>query len=436
MSRANLSSAEARRVALAAQGFDRPRPSGRVRIGDLRRTIRQLGLLQIDYVNVLVPAHYQVLFSRLGPYEKSRLDDLVYRRREFTEQWAHEASILPVETWPLLRHRREEHRVRPYGFESFLKQNPVYVDSVLNEVRVRGPLTAGDLPGPDGASRRLPESWFGTVPRAVLEAYFGRGALAIADRRPNFARAYDLADRVLPPQHHARQVETEDAQRELLRLASRSHGVGTAADLADYYRMPVRAARPRLAELVDSGDLREVRIEGWREPAYLHGAARLPLRIAAATLLSPFDPVVWYRPRAARLFDFDYRFEIFVPQAQRRWGCYVLPFLLGDCLVARVDLKADRTRRRLLVLAAYLEPGAESGVVAEALAAELQTLAKWLDLDAITIGRRGNFARPLAAAVITPSSARTSAPTNPYRRHKPCNPQVPPLDPPRGHRSD
>jgi uncharacterized protein YcaQ len=436
MSRANLSSAEARRVALAAQGFDRPRPSGRVRIGDLRRTIRQLGLLQIDYVNVLVPAHYQVLFSRLGPYEKSRLDDLVYRRREFTEQWAHEASILPVETWPLLRHRREEHRVRPYGFESFLKQNPVYVDSVLNEVRVRGPLTAGDLPGPDGASRRLPESWFGTVPRAVLEAYFGRGALAIADRRPNFARAYDLADRVLPPQHHARQAETEDAQRELLRLASRSHGVGTAADLADYYRMPVRAARPRLAELVDSGDLREVRIEGWREPAYLHGAARLPLRIAAATLLSPFDPVVWYRPRAARLFDFDYRFEIFVPQAQRRWGCYVLPFLLGDCLVARVDLKADRTRRRLLVLAAYLEPGAESGVVAEALAAELQTLAKWLDLDAITIGRRGNFARPLAAAVITPSSARTSAPTNPYRRHKPCNPQVPPLDPPRGHRSD
>ena len=434
MSRANLSSGEARRIALAAQGFDRPRP-GAVRIGDLRRAIRQLGLLQIDYVNILVPAQYQVLFSRLGPYEKSRLDDLVYRRREFTEQWAHEASILPVETWPLLRHRREEHRVRPYGFESFIKENPVYYDSVLNEVRARGPLTAGDLPGPDGASRRLPESWFGTVPRAVLEAHFGRGALAIADRRANFARAYDLADRVLPPQHHARQVETGDAQRELLRLASRSHGVGTASDLADYYRMPVRTARPRLAELVEAAELREVRIEGWREPAYLHKAARLPSRIDAASLLSPFDPVVWYRPRTARLFDFDYRFEIFIPQAQRRWGCYVLPFLLGDRLVARVDLKADRTRRRLLVLGAYLEPGAEPGVVSETLATELRTLANWLELDAITIGRRGNFARPLAVAV-KPSSARTSTPTNPYRRRKPCNPQAPPPDPPRGHRSD
>jgi uncharacterized protein YcaQ len=399
MSRTSLSQGEARRIALAAQGFDRPRPSGPVNARDLRRTIRQLGLLQIDYVNVLTPAHYQVLFSRLGPYEKTCLDDLVYRRREFTEQWAHEASILPVEIWPLLCHRMERHRVRPYGFEAFMKQNPAYVDWVLNEVRARGPLTADDLPGPDGLPRRLAESWFGTVPRAVLEAHFGRGALAIADRRADFSRAYDLADRVLPPHHHDRKMTPEEAQRELLRLASRSHGVGTAGDLADYYRMPIRAARVRIAELVAAGELREVGIEGWREPAYLNPEARFPQRIDAAALLSPFDPVIWYRPRAARLFDFDYRFEIFVPQAQRRWGCYVLPFLLGDRLVARVDLKADRVGRRLLVLAAFLEPGAEPGVVGDALAAELRILAEWLDLDAITVGRRGNFARCVATAV-------------------------------------
>jgi uncharacterized protein YcaQ len=402
MSRTHLSQGEARRIALAAQGFDRPRPSGAVTAGHLRRTIRRLGLLQIDYVNVLVPAHYQVLFSRLGPFEKSLLDDLIYRRREFTEQWAHEASILPVESWPLLRHRMEAHRIRPNGFESFMKLNPAYVDWVLNEVRARGPLTADDLPHADGAPRRLAESWFGTVPRAVLEAHFGRGALAIAERRPSFARAYDLADRVLPLQHHDRKVTPEEAQRELMRLAARSYGVGTAADLADYYRMPIRAARLRIAELVDAGELGEVGIEGWREPAYLHPAARLPRRIDAATLLSPFDPVVWYRPRAARLFDFDYRFEIFVPPARRRWGCYVLPFLLGDRLVARVDLKADRAGRRLLVLAAYLERGAEPGAVADALAAELRILADWLGLGGIVVGRRGNFATALRQRKASP----------------------------------
>jgi uncharacterized protein YcaQ len=185
----------------------------------------------------------------------------------------------------------------------------------------------------------------------------------------------------------------------LLRLAARAHGVGTAGDLADYYRMPIGQARPRLAELVAARELREVRVEGWRELAYLHPAARLPGRIDGRALLSPFDPVVWYRPRAARLFGFDYRIEIFVPQAKRRWGYYVLPFLLGDRLVARVDLKADRRERRLLVLAAYLEPDAEPGTVAGALAAELRTLAGWLGLDSVAVGRRGGFARSLAGAV-------------------------------------
>jgi hypothetical protein len=328
------------------------------------------------------------------------LDDLIYRRREFTEQWAHEASILPVETWPLLRHRMETHRVRPWGFEKIMARIPDYVAGVLDQVRARGPLAADDLAGPDGVSHRIQgDAWVGTVPRAVLEAHFGRGLLAVAERRPNFSRVFDLAERVVPAKHHRRTIEREDAQRELLGYAARAHGVGTAADLADYYRMPIREARPRLTELMEAREVRQVRVEGWREPAYLHRDAGLPGRIDAAALLSPFDPVIWYRDRATRLFGFDYRIEIYVPQEKRRWGYYVLPFLLGDRLVARVDLKADRGARRLLVLAAYLESHAKPGQVADPLAHELHTMAAWIGLDAVKVERRGGLATALAAAV-------------------------------------
>jgi uncharacterized protein len=394
-----LSLAEARRVAVAAQGFDRPRPRGKVTLGDLRRTIHHLGLLQIDYVNVLVPAHYQVLFSRLGPYDKSHLHDLVYRRREFTEQWAHEASIVPVEIWPLLDHRRQTHRVRPYGFEKTLERYPEYVARLLDEVRQRGPLTTDDVPELEGDASRIPGAWHPKTSRAVLEAHFGKGLLAVADRRPDFARVYDLAERVIPPEHHGLEVNSEESQRQLLCRAARAHGVGTADDLADYYRMPVGEAKPRLNELVESGELRMVKVEGWRQPAYLHPEAKLPEQIDAASLISPFDPLIWRRPRAERLFGFDYRVEIFVPKPKRRWGYYVLPFLLGDRLVARVDLKADRTERRLLVLAAYLETHASAGPVAGALAAELLTMAGWLGLESVVVARQGDLARPLAAAV-------------------------------------
>jgi uncharacterized protein len=400
MSRDDFSLGEARRIALAAQGFDRLRPNRRVSARDLAGTIRRMGLLQIDYVNVLAPAQYQVLFSRLGPYERSRLDDLIYRGREFTEQWAHEASIVPVETWPLLRHRMETHRVRPYGFEKFMARSPGYVERVLDEVGARGPLTADDLADPEDVPRKMAgDAWIGTVPRAVLEAHFGRGLLAVTERRSNFARVFDLAERVLPLQHHGRRVDREEAQRELLRLAARSCGIATADDLADYYRMPVREARPRIVELVESGELREVRVAGWRAPCYLYREARMPRRIAAATLLSPFDPVVWYRPRTARLFEFEYRIEIYVPAEKRRWGYYCLPFLLGDRLVGRVDLKADRAGRRLLVLAAYVELHHDPGVVAKALARELQTMARWLGLDSVAVERKGNLARELKAAL-------------------------------------
>ncbi|HSB13960.1 MAG TPA: crosslink repair DNA glycosylase YcaQ family protein [Bryobacteraceae bacterium] len=395
-----LSLSEARRIALVAQGFDRSRPPhGRVGARDIARTIRQLGLVQIDYVNVLTPAHYLAPFSRLGPYDRKLLDGVVYGRRGFTEQWAHEASIVPVESWPLLRHRMENHRVRPWGFETFLERNPDYVEWVLGEVRERGPLSADDLPEREGVSRRLEGTWIGTVPRAVLEALFGRGVLAVAGRRPNFARVFDMAERVVPVEHLDRRVSREEAQRELLRMAARSCGVGTAADLADYYRMPIREVRPRIEELVETGELCEVRVEGWPETAYLDAGARAPGQVDAAALVAPFDPVVWHRPRAERLFGFQYRVEIFVPEEKRRWGYYVLPFLLGDGLVARVDVKADRSGRRLVVPAAYAERGVNRGEVARALASELRTMAEWLRLEAVAVGRRGDLARELQAAV-------------------------------------
>ena len=256
----------------------------------------------------------------------------------------------------------------------------------------------------------------------MLEWHFGRGVLAVAERLPNFARVYDLAERVLQPEHCRRNVGREEAQRELLRLAARSHGVGTAGDLADYYRMPIGEARPRIAEMVAAGDLREVRVEGWREPAYLHPEAQLPRRIDGSALLSPFDPVVWYRARAARLFNFDYRIEIYVPRAKRKWGYYVLPFLLGDRLVARVDLKADRKERRLLVLAAYLEPDAEPGTVATALTAELRTMARWLQLDGVIVRRHGD----LASALVRPCRVRRPdpKPTSDFRLNSVQNPLI------------
>jgi uncharacterized protein YcaQ len=392
-----LSLAEARAVALAAQGFDRPRPR-RVTIRDVASTIRRLALVQLDYVNVVVPSHYQVPFSRLGPYDRSLLDKLVYGSGEFTEQWAHEASIVPTETWPLLRYRRDEHRARPWGFDNFLRENPEYVARVLDQVRSRGPLRADEMPVFSGTARELDHAWFRSVPRAVLEAHFGRGALAVAKRESDLARRYDLAERVIPAEHHARSVDRAEAHRQLLLQAARAHGVGTLADLADYFRMPVRDARPRLGELVAAGALREVRVEGWHAPAYLHPEAK-PARIQARALLSPFDPVVWFRARTTRLFGFDFRFEIFVPPPKRRWGAYVLPFLMEDRLAARVDLKSDRVGRRLVVLGAWVERWADRSAVAAALAAELRAWVDWLGLEKVAVGRRGDLARALAVAL-------------------------------------
>jgi uncharacterized protein YcaQ len=380
-----LSISEARRIALAAQGFGSPRPR-RVSAAQVAGTIRRLGLVQLDFVNVLVPAHYLVLFSRLGPYDRRLLDEVVYRQRAFTEQWAHEASIIPMEHWPLLRHRMQAHRARPWGFDKFMESQPDYVADVLDQVCARGALTAADLPDTDGIPRRIADlwagadAWVGTIPRATLEALFGRGVLAIAERLENFTRRYDLAERVIPAEHFSRSVDAVEAQRELIRTAARCYGIATADDLADYYRMPVRVVQDRIAELARTGELVPVRVEGWRAAAYLHKDAKLPRNVDACALLSPFDPVVWYRQRAERLFGFEYRIEIYTPREKRRWGYYVLPFLLGERIVARVDLKAERAEGRLAVLSVLFEPHADKRAGRSALSAELDNLMKWLGL--------------------------------------------------------
>jgi uncharacterized protein YcaQ len=353
--------------------------------------------VQLDFVNSLIPAHFTVLYSRLGPYDTALFEKVAYRSGEFTEQWAHEASIIPVDAWPLLRYRREGPGIWSKYVGALVEKHANYGAWVIEEVRRRGAVSADDLPVPDGVERRIPESWWGTVPRAMLEAHFARGLVGVAARRSNFSRVYDLAERIVPTEHHGRHVEAADAQRELLRRAARAYGIGTTADLADYYRMPIREARPRLMELAESGEIGEVSVEGRR--VWLHKEARLPRRIEAASLIAPFDPLIWYRPRVAWLFGFDYRVEIFVPKVQRKWGPYVLPILLGDRLVARVDLKSNRAAQRLDVPAAFLEPDMAAGDVVGPVATELRTLARWLGFDSVAVGRRGNLARALTSAL-------------------------------------
>jgi len=371
-----LSLESARRLALASQGFARARPET-VSAHDLAATIRRIGLLQLDFVNVVCPSHFLVPYARLGAYPLDLLHDVVYRRGLFTEQWAHEASIVPMEVWPLLRDRRELHRARPWGFDDIMRRHRAYAETVLAEIRDRGPLGPADLPDPQHTKRRLAGSWYGNVPRAVLEAHFGRGRLAVVARRPDFSRVFDLAERAIPGDPFEHRLDAHDAHRRLLLQAAHAHGVATAADLADYYRMPVSATRPRVAELV----------AGIGEPTPVNACA----------LLSPFDPIVWFRPRTRRLFAFDYRFEIFIPPAKRRWGSYVLPFLLGDQLVARVDLKTDRKAGRLRVNGAWIESHAAPAPVAPRLVGELHNMANWLGLTGIAFGRRGNLMRALRA---------------------------------------
>lgn len=393
-----LSPSEARRIGLAAQGFVDARPRGRVDRRHLRRVLGRVGLLQIDSVNVLARAHELPPFSRLGPYPTDLLARLTYGDRELFEYWGHEASLMPVALQPLFRWRMARaQRGEAYGqLVRLARERPDWIKAVENEVAARGPLRAGDLERRGGRSG----SWWGwDDAKQALEWLFWTGRVAVAER-VNFERVYDLTERVLPPEVLAVPSPSEqEAHRALLQIAGRALGVGTARDLADYFRIRIGDARARLTELITEGALLEARVRGWREPAFLHPAARAPRRVPAQTLLAPFDPLVWERSRVDRLFGFHLRLELYVPAPQRRYGYYVLPFLLGDRLVARVDLKADRGSGVLRVRAAHLEDHAGADEVAPALAQELRTMARWLDLDDVVVEPSGDLAPVLLPAV-------------------------------------
>jgi hypothetical protein len=396
--RESLSLSQARRIALAAQGFTDPAPAGRVDRRHLRRVLGRTGVLQIDSVNVLARAHYVPLFSRLGRYPMPLIDALAYDDGELFEYWAHEAALAPVAWQPLFRWRmaRAERGEMWGGIARLGRDRPDYIATVLAEVERRGPLRAADLRETPRGPRT--DMWDWDDAKRALEWLFWTGKVAV--RRKGFHRHYDLAERVLPRDVlDAPTPSDEDAHRELLRLAARFHGIGTAADLADYFRLRPTQARPRIAELVEAGELMAVAVEGWAEPAYLCPDAHLPRWIRRQALLSPFDPVVWFRPRGERLFDFHYRIEIYVPEHKRRYGYYVLPFLLGERIAARVDLKADRANKQLLVRGAWLEAHADAVETAGALAEELASLAHWLGLNDVSLSDNGDLAPSLRSAV-------------------------------------
>jgi uncharacterized protein YcaQ len=391
-----ISADRARRIALGALGFAQPRPA-RATAAHVRRTAERLGVVQIDSVNVLVRAQYQPLFSRIGAYDRPALDALVFRKRKFFEYWGHEASFLPVETFPLFRWRMERSRrgetwgnVRKFG-----AAEKRYVADVLARVRGEGPLGASAF----SADGLRSEPWWGWAPgKLALEWLFWCGEVLIANRR-NFERLYDIPERVIPAEVLAMPSPPEaEARKRLLVRASRALGVGTARDLADYYRINVPDARALVRELAEEGIVREARVEGWREHAYLDPAAVAPRKVEARALVSPFDPLVWERARTERMFGFRYRIEIYVPPGKRVHGYYVLPFLLGERLVARVDLKADRARAALLVQAAYAEPGAPRETAGE-LAAELREWAAWLGLERVEVAGAGDLAAGLKRAL-------------------------------------
>jgi uncharacterized protein YcaQ len=396
--RERLSLAQARRIALAAQGFADPAPTREPNGWDLRRVLDRVGLIQIDSVNVLSRAHYLPLFARLGPYPLELLDRASWRApRRLFEYWGHEASLIPVTLQPALRWRMDRAAHEAWGgMRRVQRDRPELVARVLEEVRDRGPIAASEVVEEEKPARTGPWWDWSDVKRA-FEWLFWSGQITSARRR-GFERLYDLPERVLPADVIATATPMiEDAQRELVRVAARSCGVGSEKDLRDYFRLPVAEAKLRIAELVEADELWPVEVEGWTVPAYLHREARIPRAVSARALVGPFDSLVWERSRAERLFGFRYRIEIYVPKPKRVHGYYVLPFLLGDRLVARVDLKADRTDGVLRVQAAHVEPHAPPETAAE-LRAELESMAGWLGLDGVAVQQRGDFAAPLAAA--------------------------------------
>lgn len=404
----DISGPQARRIALHAQGFGKARPA-RPASRHLRDVVRRLGAVQIDAVTVLVRAQYLTLYSRLGPYPTRLLDDLMYKRREAFEYWGHAASILPIEFHPLVRWQMDRYERSKWWLglvERLDRERPGYLHAVQSEVDHRGPLTYTELTDPARRERDHSRYAESTVlwdrfsdGKSALDGLFNCGRLAAAGRK-NSQRQYDLTERVIPADVLALPTPTEEeAQRAMVLHAATALGVATAKEIGYYFfvstvithvRAPV--IRARIAELVEAGDLQPVRVDGWRDQAYLPTAGVPSGPVRARTLLCPFDSLLFERDRVERLFGFRHSFELYIKPEKRAFGYYVLPFLLGDELVARVDLKADRPRGTLLVQAAYAEPGRATAEVAGELAEELRTLATWLSLDDIEVTLRGDLA--------------------------------------------
>lgn len=396
-----LTVAQARRIAVAAQGFSEPRPAGNVTRAHLKRLISRIQVLQLDSVSVAVRAHYAPVFSRLGPYDRDVLDRAAWgplRTRLLVEYWAHEAALMAVDDWPLLRWRMRQYTHGRWGTH-IVKANPQLADDIVAAVAELGPSTAGQIEAHlEAEPRGAKGPWWGrSDTKWVAEALFAAGVLTTATR-VGFARHYDLAERVLPPEVLSRQVDDDEAVRELTLRAATALGVGTEADIRDYFRLSAQQAKAAIAELVAAGEIEKVSVEGWSAPAYLRAGQSVPRLDRGTALLCPFDPLIFFRPRVERLFKFMYRIEIYTPKDKRQYGYYVWPLLLDGQLVARVDLKADRAADTLRVVGAFGEPDTPRARVAEALFAELESMASWLELGGVTVSSHGNLAAELRTA--------------------------------------
>lgn len=409
-----MSLAQARRTALAASGLHRPRPQGPVTMAGLQRVVGRLGLLQIDSVNVLARAHLMPLYARLGPYDTALLTRAAQQEpRRLVEYWAHEASFVPPTTYRLLEWRQRRYRTEAWGPISAAEMDQ---SAEITEIRAiladRGPLTAAQVEAllvQAHPRDRSAWGWNWSTAKRALEFLFFTGEVTAAGRTNSFERLYDLTDRVLPPAVLAAPpVSDADAVRGLMEIGARAHGVGTARCFADYFRLKGAAPRTALAELVEDGVLVPVAVRGWDRETYVHHEAVTPRTATARTLLSPFDPLIFERRRLSELFDTHYRIEIYVPAKDRVHGYYVLPFLEGEAITARVDLKADRQAGVLRVLAAFRDTAA-TPLTARLLADELAVLAGWLGLPEITVSDRGDLAVDLAHE-ITDGPGQTACP--------------------------
>ncbi len=383
MPRDAISIAQARRIALNSQGFGL-RPKGQVGARALLGLVKRLGVVQIDSVNVLVRAQYMPAFSRLGSYDRTSLERLAYRKpRRLFEYWAHEASLVPVELYPLLRWRMRGARDGRGMWSNVARVGREQKDLIARvraEFAANGPLSASEFAEGKGVGK-----WWGwSDTKRAVEFLFWAGEIAVHKRRTSFERVYDLTERVIPAAVLALPEPPEaEAQRELLAIGARALGVATEADLRDFFRLDLADARRGVAELVESGRLRQVAVEGWKQPAYVEPGRTVPRRVEGSALLSPFDSLVWNRARTHRLFDFHYRIEIYTPAHKRIHGYYVLPYLMDEALVARVDLKAMRDAGTLKVHAVHYQPGADRKAIKARLSEDLRQMAEWLELTRV-----------------------------------------------------